>query len=202
MLMMVGIVLLPSCDQKREFVANEKRELTTLDAREVELEVTSKQRFEPPTEMASLGMDAQEPAPHGLDFVKPEGWTEAKATMFRNINFTIDAGGEAYVSLVGGQVLGNINRWYGQFGEKPRTMAELEAGEKVSILGRDAYLVKASGTYNAGMGKPLEEGVTLLGAVTTTDTGLLTVKLIAPIEVASTQEEVFKAFCNSLQNSK
>ena len=201
--MIISIVLLSSCDQKREFVVNEKRELTSLDARAVDLDVTSKERFDPPSEMAGLGMGAtQEPQQHGMEYTKPEGWTEVKSTMFRNINFSIDAGGEAYASLVGGQVLGNVNRWYGQFGEQPRTMEQLDAGEKVTILGKDAYLIKASGTYNAGMGKPPEEGVTLIGAVTTVESGLLTVKLIAPIDVATTQAEEFKAFCHSLRKSK
>lgn len=194
---LIGICsLFFSCGEEAELVSEETREITTLDQRPVLLEPTSKDRFAPPG--VGGANQLEEPITSGFTFITPTGWEEKEATMFRSVNMSLPEGGEAYLSEVGGNLLDNVNRWYGQFGLEKVTLEVLTAGEQITLAGEKAYLVTASGNYNAGMGRAAKNNVTLLGAIAESKGGLLTVKLIAPYQVAEKELPAFKKFCASL----
>lgn len=192
--------LLVSCDDNSTLNTSETRELAALDLTPVNTEATSKERFEMPSSTATAaGVEhSSAPTESGLLFQTPAGWTEIPGSMFRSVNMSLPDGGEAYVSQVGGNILDNVNRWYKQFQLEGVTQTDLDNGEKIALLGQAGYLIRASGTYNSGMGRPSLENATLLGAVAQTPNGLVTVKLIANKEEAAGQEENFRIFCRSL----
>lgn len=195
---LVVLLFFIGCErERRSFHSVGERELTTLDAGAVLLNPTSKNRFEPPqSEDESAVEKGSDPAFH---YELPEGWKEEKTSMFRLVNMSLKSGGEVYVSLVGGQLLANVNRWYGQFGLPSLTQEQLEKVETVDLLGQKGYVIRALGSYNPGMGKPKQDGVLLLGALAQLENGLVTVKLIAPEESGNANEEAFKRFCASLK---
>jgi len=192
------VTILPSCDSESEF--SETRELTTLDEKPVSLTVTSKDRFEMPDDPEDP-LSPNAPADDSIakfTFTAPAEWEELAPTMFRSVNLKLPEGGELYVSQVGGQVLSNLNRWYGQFGAQPITADQLADLEPVTLLGNAGFLIEAQGAYNPGMGRPAMENQKLLGAIASNDGALLTVKLIASPEEADKYQDAFKTFCTSL----
>ena len=83
-----------------------------------------------------------------------------------------------------GDLLSNINRWHRQFGGESVTREAVEAGPSFEMLGAKAYLVEARGDYEPGFGKPTLKDQALLGVISQNGDRIVTVKLIAPPEVA------------------
>lgn len=188
--------LVTSCDDGGTITTAETRDLASLDKQAYPTNPTSEERFESPTSADSTTAEPTEPT---LAYTTPEGWVEEKTSMFRSVNMSLKPRGEVYVSEVGGGLLQNINRWYGQFGAAEVTLPQLESGDRVTLLGENGYLVKATGDYNPGMGKPVMKGAMLVGAIAEIDGGLVTVKMIAPPAVAERELDAFQVFCNSLK---
>lgn len=191
--LLVGLV---GCQKQKELITDETRELTTLDQKKVDLTATSQDRFEMP--LAQTPSSA--PTEASFTYTLPEGWEEQAASMFRQVNLSLPNGGECYVSTVGGSLLANVNRWFGQFGQDKITQADLDNGLKITLFGQEAYVVITSGTYNSGMGKPPKENTTLHGAITNLNGGLITIKMLAPTVDAETDKAAFEQFCLSLSH--
>jgi len=189
----VGLFLVSCQDQVG--TSSETRELTTLDTRPVLLAPTSAQRFDVPGSATSVEAPEEKSS---FTYTAPQNWIPQKGTMFRVVNFKLQEGGEIYVSQVGGDVLGNINRWYKQFGGSPVTQEEIEAGARLTILGVNGYYMEASGAYNPGMGKSVAEDKMVLGAVAQVDGQLVTIKLVAEPNIALANKSAFMTFCESL----
>ena len=132
-----------------------------------------------------------------FSYTKPASWTEKGSSMFRTINMALEPEGEVYLSVVGGDLLMNINRWHRQFGGEEVTLEAVKAGEKVSILGTEGYLVEGRGDYQASMKKDQM----LLGVITQQGGRIITVKMIAPPEVAEREKQNLKDFCKSLKRN-
>jgi len=195
------LLLLPSCQKREELTSEAVRELTVLDARAVPLAPTSADRFESPETEAPAAGGAHTHEGEGLSggftYTAGAGWTEKAPTQFRTINFALPEGGELYLTLAGGGVLPNINRWFGQFGADKITGDQLGQLARVQILGADGYLAEATGTYS-GMGRAEQDNMALLGALAQVDGQLITVKMISTADEVQAQRAAFISFCESL----
>lgn len=169
-------------------MVTESRALTTRDVKP-KLNATSDERFR----------DAK---PSPVKAETPEGWVKRPSSQFRLLNYGFGAtgSGEAWVSLSGGSVLDNVNRWLRQFSADPLDGAGLGALRKVPIAGTTGVWVEARGDYAGGMGAPPTPDQALAGVIADLGDGrILTVKMIgAPAEVDDANATLEK-FAASLQ---
>jgi hypothetical protein len=129
----------------------------------------------------------------------PMGWRRLPGTQFRLINYV--AGENDSVEIVVGEtqgdLLANANRWLGQFGLTP--VQSLEFLGKTAMLGRNAYLVEGKGTYNPGMGRPVEEDYAMIGVIRESPVNLITLKMIGPAAEVEKQREAFFEYMRSFE---
>ena len=90
-----------------------------------------------------------------------------------------------------GEVLANANRWLGQFGLTPLQSREFLG--KTMMLGKEAFIVEASGTYTTGMGKGEKLEYGMIGVIRQSGQNIITLKMTGPAdEVEKTREEFFQ----------
>lgn len=170
--LLAGLLVLSGCEKGQkaggEVTVTEKRRATTAD-RKITLFATSDERFR----------DAK-PSPVEADL--PEGWRTAAPSQFRMLNYRFgnSGNGEAWVSLVGGSVLDNVNRWLREFGQPEVDQAGLEAMKHADAAGGHGTWVEAEGTYQGAMGASPKEGFGLAGVVVSVNGKILTVKMVGP----------------------
>lgn len=132
----------------------------------------------------------------------PQNWLALPAKQFRELNYRFgDSGlGEVYVSITGGSILENVNRWLKQFGAEEMSAEDLVAAEKVTMAGGQGVWVEASGTYGAGMGGADEKpGYGLAGVIAVVDGKLVTLKMVGPDDEVEVEKEALKAFAGSME---
>ncbi len=174
-----------SCDERKEVVITETREITTRDV-EPKLFANSDQRFR----------DAK---PSPIKGEAPGNWLPQPSTQFRLLNYQLGASGETevWVSLSAGGVLENVNRWLNQFSLKPMTDEQLADQETVKILGKEGVWVVAEGDY-VGMGAGVKPGYGLAGTVADVNGRILTVKMVGPKEEVEAAHADLRIFIESL----
>ncbi|MBK1835504.1 hypothetical protein [Roseibacillus ishigakijimensis] len=203
-LFLCGLSLL-SCRQEKEVTISETRPLTSLDE-DPAINASSDEQFLPPEVLAQVKASGQSTGGgtasaegSAWQFELPaEDWTVVPKTAMREVNLTFGEGeqqGEIYLSVSGGGIKPNADRWFRQFGAEPQPIAELE---RVEFLGESAYLVSAQGRYEPGMGRPGEDGQGLLGVLVESEGRIVTVKMIGPEEEVTQRREQFLAFLASL----
>jgi len=101
------------------------------------------------------------------------------------------------MGVFGGGVLPNANRWLGQFGLDPAP--SLASFTKLEILGKDAYIVEASGDLKASMGNEGAKDQGLLGFVRQSGEETITLKIVGPAADVAAQKEAFLAYASSLE---
>jgi len=119
---------------------------------------------------AGAGALAQKLAAHGLALQVPAGWVEeggSRPMRIGTIKLPRVEGdpedGELSVSAVGGGLEQNIERWRGQFQEKPQPVLE-----KKDVNGLAVTRVEMDGTFSAGMMAqpvPPKPGTKLIGLI-------------------------------------
>jgi hypothetical protein len=131
----------------------------------------------------------------------PADWLSRPGTEFRLLNYAFGASGsgEVYVSRSMGSVLDNVNRWLKQFEQKDLDQVEVDALEKVSMLGGQAVWVQAEGSYASGMGKPTVEGFALAGTIVQVGADIYTVKMVGPKDEVAAERVKLAAFVKSLR---
>lgn len=178
-----------SCEKKTErMLVTETRGETTRDGTP-KLFATSDERF-------------RDVKPSPVQGEAPESWLALPAKQFRELNYRFGESGlgEVYVSITGGSILENVNRWLKQFGADELTAEDLVAAEKVTMAGEQGVWVEASGTYGAGMGGGDEKpGYGLAGVITVVEGKLITLKMIGPEEEVAAEKDVLKAFAKSMK---
>src|SRR6185436_5733350 len=132
------------------------------------------------------------------------GWTEAAPTAMRVANFTIgaDKRTECYLTLLGGDGGGlgaNINRWRKQMSLPALGATEIEALERVDMLGGQGAFVDFSGTWTGMSGSERGDGYRLAGVVLSGPDGAAFLKMVGPDPVVGAQIENLKAFARSLR---
>ena len=138
-----------------------------------------------------------------MDWVTPEGWTQAESTPTRNPNFIINGNDQAqcYVTVLkgtGGGALANINRWRQQLGLEAIDEAELALLDRITVLDKDGVYTDLEGNFS-GMGTDDMSGARMLGAVVVGEQQSIFVKMIGPKAQLEGQEAAFASFVASLK---
>jgi len=184
-------LFLSGCDRKPEafedLTVTETRRVTTADEK-LKLFATSDERFRD-----------TKPSPVQADL--PEGWRTAPPNQFRMLNYRFgDSGkGETWVSLVGGSVLDNVNRWLGEFAQTHIDQAGLDALEHADAAGGHGVWVTAEGTYSGAMGAAPQADFALSGAVVSVNGQILTVKMVGPKDEVANALPQLKQLVSSLR---
>lgn len=181
------LVILSSCEEKKEMVVTETRATTTKD-KTPKLFATSDERFR----------DAK---PSPVKGETPEGWLALPASQFRLLNYRFGESGmgEVWVSIASGTVLDNVNRWLKQFGAPAIDQAALAKLRTVPIAGATGSWVEAQGDYAGGMGAEPKTGFALAGVVASVDGRILTVKMVGPKAEVEAARPVLETFAMSLK---
>jgi hypothetical protein len=110
------------------------------------------------------------------------------------------ADGRLTVTVAGGSVQENIDRWRKQFGEKP----DKESTDKLDVSGVSIALVDFSGTYQPGMMAAAAElpNYRMLGAIFDIDGQLHFLKCYGPAKTIAAHADEFRAFVKSLKPAK
>ncbi|MEP2775289.1 MAG: hypothetical protein ABJQ29_06065 [Luteolibacter sp.] len=178
-----------SCEKKADrMMVSETRVKTTKD-RSPKLFATSDERF-------------RDTKPSPVQGDAPENWLALPAKQFRELNYRFGESGlgEVYVSITGGSILENVNRWLQQFGAEAMSAEDLIAAEKVTMAGAEGVWVESSGTYGAGMGGGGEKpGYGLAGVIAVVDGKLVTLKMVGPEAEVAAEKEALKAFARSMK---
>lgn len=185
---MAGIWLLAGCQQEPvEVTTGETRVLTTAD-RAPKLFATSDERFG----------GAQRGPVAGT---APAGWAALPAAGFRLLDYRFGAGGkgEVYVTMTGGGVAANLNRWLAQFGRAPLDEAAVAGLRRVPVAGAEGVWVEAEGTYRDAMGRREEAGYALAGVLAPARGQVLAVKMVGPAAEVAAHKAALEAFVASLQ---
>lgn len=107
--------------------------------------------------------------------------------------------GRLTVSMAGGSVAQNLQRWRGQFAGQQKA----DAVKQLDIAGLNVSVVDLSGTFNdqAGPFAPAVErqGYRMLGAIVPVDDQLHFIKAYGPAKTMAQHEEAFDAFLKTLQ---
>lgn len=125
----------------------------------------------------------------------PADWTRGADKSMREVTYLID-GAECYVTLLGGTgggLLGNINRWCGQFGAQSLAERELGQLQRIEMLEGEGVIVKILRGESAASAPEA-----LLGALCVRDDRSLFVKFVGPDSVLEAQRAAFLEFCRSL----
>jgi len=173
--------MLPSCKEnvKKELVISEPRSLTQIDTEQLIPTKTENQQ-----------------TPPSYSFSKPDNWNEEAETGFRKINFSTETDTEIYLSESRGDILSNVNRWLGQFGNTPiETIEELK---KIKLLKNTGYMVSAIGDFKGFGAKVAKENYMLVGAIVNVNEVLVTVKMTGPKGEVEQELLSFMKFCESL----
>lgn len=185
--LLASLVLISSCEEKKEVVVTETRAITTRD-KAPKLDATSDERFR----------DAK---PSPVKGETPEGWLALPASQFRLLNYRFgETGmGEVWVSLASGSVMDNVNRWLRQFGGDPLDQSGFEKLREVQIAGTTGVWVEAEGEYASGMGAAPKPGFALAGVIALVDGRILTVKMVGPKSEVEAAGPVLESFAQGLK---
>ncbi len=189
-------LMLVSCGEREEVVAEETRPLTMRDAN-LDLDTDNDERFSQGRPAPATTLETP-PSPVVASAV-PEGWTELESSAFRLLNYSFGSKGQAYVSASRGGVLDNVNRWLRQFGAEPLDAAGLAALEKVETAGYRGVWVEADGDFGGGMGQDPGKGWALRGVVAESGGNILTVKMLGPLAEVVAEEERLRRFVAGLK---
>ncbi|MEE8105012.1 MAG: hypothetical protein V3T86_05710 [Planctomycetota bacterium] len=138
-----------------------------------------------------------------LSWRPPDGWEKQPDRQMRKVTYRPagDPKAQCYVSVWPGNVGGllmNINRWRGEAGAQPLTMAEIDLLPKTKALGRDVPLLHVEGDFRGMGGAPLS-GAGLMAIFCELTGRTVTVKMTGPAALVSKEKSNFIAFCESLK---
>ena len=201
-----GLVTVSCRKQPAEVEISETRVLTSKDE-EPAVNATSAEQFLPPDILAQIkdsgqsfggGGEALSVSPWSYQLPAAD-WKVAAKRPLREVNLTFGEGaaqGEVYLSVAGGGLQPNVDRWFRQFGAPTQPITEMG---RLKFLGQQGYFAETAGRYEPGMGRPGKDGQALLGALVENQGRLVTVKMIGPEAEVLARREQFIKFVASLQ---
>ncbi len=141
-----------------------------------------------------------------LRWKAPEGWAAGQAAPARLVTFKIGPARETecYVAVLGGSgggVVMNVNRWRDQMGQPPLADDAVAALPRLSLLGQEAPIIEAAGTFTDMQGQK-RGGAMLLGTMCRIEEVTLFVKMVGPEAQVRAERERFLAFCSSLERTR
>ena len=152
-------------------------------------------------------MPPMAPARVEMKVTAPEGWkaVQPRSRMIQ-AEFALpkaendEADGRLTVTVAGGSIEANVDRWRGQFED-----LEEKPVEEIDVSGTKVTLVDFSGTYNErrGMMGPVtpRSGYRMLGAIIALPDEMVFVKGYGPQATMAQYVEDFRAFVESLASS-
>jgi hypothetical protein len=143
----------------------------------------------------------REDGPPEFAWDAPEGWEPLPPSPFRAAGFRVAGRDDATisVSITGGGVLANLNRWRDQMGLEPVTEAALGDLPRRPLLGGSAVVVDLAGDYEGMGGTGAVPAARLLGLIATLPVGTVFVKMVGPGAVVGDERDRFEAFATSLR---
>jgi hypothetical protein len=108
---------------------------------------------------------------------------------------------ECYVTVLSGPAGGvdaNLNRWQEQMGQPPLEATAIQALPRLTVLGREAPFMEATGDFT-GMDGQTQGSSALLGVICPLEDRALFVKMTGPRDEVLAEKENFVAFCESLR---
>lgn len=138
------------------------------------------------------GEESPTPAPD-IRWQTPAGWTEQGPGQFKLVQFEVQGGATAWLTLLtgdGGGLLANLERWCGQVGHAQLSLAEIDALARWDVLGAQALYVPLFGS---------EDAAGLLAVIVPLETHALFVRMSGPSAVLRAHEAEFKTFCQNLE---
>lgn len=134
--------------------------------------------------------------PGGLLAQMPATWRQIPPTSFRLLNYRFGESGEVSLSRAKGSIAANVSRWASQMGhEKENALKEIT---KVTLLGKEGYLVDFSGDFRGAMGVDAIKDARLIASLVNFGGEILVVKMLGKKEEVKQQKKHFLAFCQSL----
>jgi hypothetical protein len=130
----------------------------------------------------------------------PDGWKEIAPTSMRAGNFVVPGKDrlECYLTVLpggGGGLAANLNRWRKQMGLADLSDAEIVALPRQKILGTEAPLLVAEGTFSGA------EGFTMAAVALERGGAAVFMKMTGPTEAVRAEMDRFKALCASLREA-
>jgi hypothetical protein len=166
---------------------------------------TNKERF--PDMMARSGPHAGAGEDEGeisFDWSMPDGWSQLPTRNMHLLDIKAgpDPDVECSLSVAGGSVLDNVNRWRGQFGQPAIDATAIEKLPRQMLLEHDALRIEIEGAF-AGMGAAKsgapKAGFKLIGLIAGTDDQQVFVKMTGPKAAVEQQSAALDQFAGSLR---
>jgi hypothetical protein len=139
-----------------------------------------------------------------FDWSMPEGWSQLPTRNMHLLDMKAgpDPDVECSLSVAGGSVLDNVNRWRGQFAQPAIDAAAIEKLPRQTLLERDALRVEVEGAF-AGMGAAKsgapKAGFKLIGLIAGTEDQQVFVKMTGPKAAVEQQSAALDQFAGSLR---
>jgi hypothetical protein len=182
-------LLLTACEKKGDRILIEETRRSTTKDFSVKLFATSDERF-------------RDSKPSPVEGETPDGWLKLPGKEMRVLNYRFGGSGlgEVYVTILGGGVKENVERWFKQFGGMGLSAEDFNAMERLAILGGEGVWVEATGSYNQGpMGGGVKSDYGLAGVVAEVGGAILTVKMVGPKEEVDAEKANLRAYVASLK---
>ena len=135
----------------------------------------------------------------GMSFFVPEGWEQQQLSQMQQGIISakfgmpgISADLSVTLSVSGGGRESNISRWKGQFAGGPPAVEEV-----IRTAGGDADLIRLTGQFSPGFGRPSEDNWSMIGAIMPVGPQHYFVKLTGPASAVEDVESEFLEFCES-----
>lgn len=132
----------------------------------------------------------------------PVGWVPLPPMPAVEAGFGVggDPDARMTLSLAGGDLADNVNRWRRQMGLGPASDVEIEDLPRRSVLGQEAVLVDLEGSFQGMRGQTLADA-RMLGLVVARSGQSVFLKLLGPAAVVEAERERFFAFAESLRSA-
>ncbi|MHC5068031.1 MAG: hypothetical protein ACYTF0_05530 [Planctomycetota bacterium] len=147
---------------------------------------------------------APTPIPRAMAWTAPSHWQQGAEHSMRLATYHPHGNEQLTltVSVFGGDIAANLNRWRGQLGLEALDAAGIAALPTVNLLGQAVPLLHGTGTWQ-GMSGAAAEGFALLGVARPfAGSRTLFVKMTGPAELIAAEREHFSAFCRSISEDQ
>jgi hypothetical protein len=150
---------------------------------------------------APAGATAPAPAAAGpIAATAPADW-RPKAGTSKWLHHEFGAGGEVYVSQLGGGMKDTLDIWRGEMGQPALPADGDKALPRTAFLGDDAVLLDLAGDYRSFSGKQIA-GARMLVAAREENGAITFAKLVGPAADVAAAAEAFAAFCRSARKAQ
>jgi len=143
--------------------------------------------------------DSERQSFDGMSFYVPASWEQQQLSQMQqgiiSARFGIPEADEAItvtLSVSGGGRDSNVARWKGQFSGGPEAVEET-----IRTAGGDADLIRLSGRFSPGFGRPAQDDWAMLRLIIPFESRHYFVKLTGPVAAVSDAESEFIEFCKS-----